>query len=642
MTARTEVALLDAAAAAAGDQAAVEAGATWSGLMERAAGHLARGVVDAAGFAYGLRVAVLAGKGNNGGDGWAAARRLADFGATASVVSTHGLDADMSAEAEANRNRWLDGDGVAGGRAGGMDTLGDTLDWADVVVDCMLGTGATGAPRGAIGEAVAALNEVVAADGTTVVACDVPTGVQGDDGAVPGAAVRADLTVTLGAMKRGLVAHPGTVHAGRVVVGELGRNWRVPDGGRAADPDGEGWEGPDSEGPEIPWSALTAAGAAPPALDADADKRARGVVLVVAGSRGMAGAAILCARGALAAGAGLVTVAVPASIQDVVASRLPPAMTVGLAEDHAGVLDAAAVDDLAERAGEADAVVAGPGLTHGPGVRAVVDALRTTAPRLVLDADALNVYRGEGYRLADHAGDLVITPQHRELARLTPGYGTADADAAGWDGEDWGVEGGRDALRRRPELAPRLAERLDATVVAKGPATMVASADGRLRVTPTGGPHLGAGGTGDVLAGATAAALAPTDNPADNPGDNPDGSHGGVPEHGGAHGPALAVARACWWGGLAGHLAGRGRAGRPTSAAMARALPRALALTSRLAADRPRWPFDPSGFRHDREPPERPTDAPGPARGGRPRGRRWGLVTVPRLRRHCSPVGARL
>ncbi|MDQ3931979.1 MAG: NAD(P)H-hydrate dehydratase [Actinomycetota bacterium] len=529
------MALLDAEAATAGDRAAVESGATWQELMERAAGHVARGVMDLAGRRYGLRVALIVGKGNNGGDGWGAARRLAEFGAFPRVVAVEGLQADMSDEAAANRSRYL----AAGGRAGEKEELSDALAWCDVAVDCLLGTGATGAPRGAIGEAVNAFDRA-AADNVAVVACDIPTGVQGDDGLVPGEAVRADLTVTLGGLKRGLLLHPGATYAGRVLVGELGSHY---------------------EPPEVAWSALTAAGAAPSLLPAATDKRDRGVVLVVAGSVGMVGAAILCARGALAAGAGLVTVAVPRPVQDIVAGALPPAMTLGLDEQE-GAFSPSSADVIADQAERSDVVVAGPGMRHDRGPREVVDALLGRARRLVLDADALNVYRGEGDALADHAGELVLTPQSRELARITP-----DVDE-------------EDAWERRVEIAPELAARYRATVVAKGPGTVVAAPDGRAWVTPTGGPALGAGGSGDVLAGALAATVANADD---------------VP---------LAVAKACWCHGLAGDLVGLDTADRSTSAALADVLPSALALAADLARRRPDWPFDPPGWSADRPPPE--------------------------------------
>jgi ADP-dependent NAD(P)H-hydrate dehydratase / NAD(P)H-hydrate epimerase len=237
--AATDVALLDAAAAGAGDQAAVDAGDTWAALMERASGHLARGVLRAAGRGYGLRVAVLVGKGNNGGDGWGAARRLADAGAQAWVVAPDGVEVELSAEADANRRAWLAGGGAPARAPSDLDAA---LAWCDVAVDALLGTGVSGAPRGPAGEAAAACNAARDA-GVIVVACDVPVGGVGRRRLGARGAVVADLTVTLGGMKRGLVLHPGAAHAGQVVVGDLGPRYRPP---------------------ASAWRALTPAGAAHP------------------------------------------------------------------------------------------------------------------------------------------------------------------------------------------------------------------------------------------------------------------------------------------------------------------------------------------------------------------------------------------
>jgi ADP-dependent NAD(P)H-hydrate dehydratase / NAD(P)H-hydrate epimerase len=509
--------LLDAAAARAGDAAAVDAGDTWAALMERAGGHLARGVVAAAGRSYGLRVAILVGKGNNGGDGWVAARRLTALGAQAWVVAVDGVDVEVSRETAANRARWRAG----GGRtSSGVDDLPRTLAWCDVAVDALLGTGVSGAPRGPSGQAAEALLRAHA-HGTTVVACDVPSGVSADDGSAPEGSVRADLTVTLGGMKRGLLLHPGALHAGDVMVGDLGPAYRPAAAMRAADPRSAGW-----------W-ALTASGAAPRPLAADADKRARGVVLVVAGAVGTSGAAALASAGALAAGAGLVTVAVPHPVRAEVAVHHPSAMVHGLPVDERGELSEEAVHALPDLDGF-DAVVAGPGLGYGDGAATVVAHLRRHARRLVLDADALNVHRDDPGELADHAGELILTPHQRELARI----------GGGDDGDD--------AWARRAARVPELARELDATIVAKGPGTLVATSDGRVWVTPLGGPSLGAGGTGDVLAGVIGAAVASSDD---------------VP---------LDVARAVWWHAAAGERAGADRADRSTATDLLAALPATL------------------------------------------------------------------
>jgi ADP-dependent NAD(P)H-hydrate dehydratase / NAD(P)H-hydrate epimerase len=510
--------LLDAAAARAGDAAAVEAGDSWAALMERAGGHLARGVVAAAGRRYGLRVAIVVGKGNNGGDGWVAARRLTAFGAQAWVVAVDGVGVEVSRETAANRARWL---GRGGRTSAGIDDLARALAWCDVAVDALLGTGVSGVPRGPAGAAARALLRAHDA-GTTVVACDLPSGVSGDDGSAPDGAVHADLTVTFGGVKRGLLLHPGAAHAGEVMVGDLGPAYDPVAAMAGTAPDGGGW-----------W-ALTAAGAAPRLLPADADKRARGVVLVVAGAVGTSGAAALASAGVLAAGAGLVTVAVPEPVRLEVAVHHPSAMVHGLPVDERGELAPEAVHALPDLDGF-DVVVAGPGLGHGDGATAVVRHLRQHARRLVLDADGLNVHRDDPTALADHAGELVLTPHQRELARIGGG------------------DDGADAWARRATRVPELARGFGATIVAKGPGTLVAAPDGRVWICPLGGPALGAGGTGDVLAGVLGAAIA--------------GTSTDVP---------LDVARAVWWHAAAGERAGADRALRATATDLLAALPTTL------------------------------------------------------------------
>ncbi len=524
--ASTHLALLDAAAARTADAKAVAAGDTWSGLMERAAGHLTREVVRVGGRGHGLQVAIVVGRGDNGGDGWAAARRLHDeFGAASRIVALDGTDVEVSDATAANRAAWLARGGYVVTDERGLRAA---LAWCDVAVDAVLGTGVRGEPRGTAAVATRALLDAHAR-GTPVVACDVPSGVSSDDGSAPPGAVHADVTVTFGALKRGLLLHPGAAHAGRIVVGDLGARW---------DGDGRNW-----------W-ALTSEGARPEALPVDADKRRRGVVLVVAGAVGTSGAAVLAADAALRGGAGLVSMLAPSAVRGEVASRVDVGVMVHEApSDASGAFAPTAADllDVSQRdvpgvdAAHFDAVAAGPGLGVGPGARAVVERLLTRASRLVVDADGLNLFRDDPTRLADHAGVLVITPHVRELARLCG----VDSDTA-WT--------------ERVERVPALATALDAVVVAKGPGTLVAAPDGRVWVCPLGSPALGAGGTGDALAGLLASAIA------------------------GADDVALAVARAVWWHAAAGVCAGRDRAGRATARDVLGRIPAVLgALADREA-----------------------------------------------------------
>ncbi len=436
------------------DRRAIDRGVDEGALMDRAAGHLARAVLAEAGRAYGLRVAILAGKGNNGGDGFAAATRLADAGASPVVCSVHD-PAELTGLPAARCER---------ARARGIPITTDparALAGADLAVDCLLGTGAHGAPRPPESEAIAAL----AGHELPVVACDAPSGVDARTGAVAEPTVRADRTVTLGADKVGLWLPPARALAGRVEVGDLG----------IVEPD------------DVPAARLldpVDVAAALPGLEASSHKRSRGVVTVVAGSPGMSGAAALAAWGAQALGAGLVQIATSAGVRDVVAGLVPEALTVALPNS---VGDAArAVAEACERS---DALVIGPGLGTSDGARSLVRALLANlALPTVLDADGLNAVADDPERLRDAAPEpLVLTPHAGELARLT---------------------GAGDALSQRLDLAPDRAERWDAVIVAKGPSTIVAGPDRSTWVTPTGGPELATGGTGDVLAGMLAADLA--------------------------------------------------------------------------------------------------------------------------------------
>lgn len=465
------------AAVRAMDARALDRGVPSLALMERAAGQLARTVLEVGGRAYGLRVGLLCGKGNNGGDGLAAARLLLDAGAAPRVCLVAGPDG-LGADGRVQLERYL----AARGRV--ARTVGEALDGADVAVDCLLGTGASGAPRPPFDAAVDALN----ARAGPVVACDVPTGVDAATGAVPGVAVRATVTLTLGAEKVGLRLWPARRHCGDLRLADLG----LLEEGDAEEGDAEEGEAKEGDRP-VAWVLEPAdVRAALPATDPAGDKRGRGVVVVLAGAPGMTGAATLVARGALAGGAGLVTVATDAEAVPLIAPTVPEALTLGLPEDPA-----AAFDRLAERLEAADALAVGPGLGRAPGTVALVRrVVREVGLPLILDADGLNAFRHEGEALADHRSPLLVaTPHAREYARLLAG-----------DMEDlW--------LRRFADVAERAAS-WGAVVVAKGPGSLVAAPDGRRWVNPTGSAALATGGTGDVLAGLLAALVAARPDPA--------------------------------------------------------------------------------------------------------------------------------
>jgi NAD(P)H-hydrate epimerase len=403
-------------------------------------------------------VLVVCGGGNNGGDGLVAARHLAALGVPVRVA----LVADprrLAGAAAANLERArLAGLAVA--------TAPPRPAGAAVVVDALLGTGLARLVEGAPAAAIRRMR--AARPRARVVAVDLPSGLDADTGQVHGTAVEADVTVTIGLPKLGLALEPGRSLAGRVLVARIG----------IAD------EAPDAPAEAGLWTAAAAA-ARLPARPRAGHKGSFGHVLVVAGGRGKTGAAALAAEGAARAGAGLVTIACPAGLNEILEVKCTEAMTAPMPDTAAGSFAGAALEPLLALADERDVVVLGPDL-----------AARVARP-LVLDADGLFAFTagagGPGRALAALAARraaTILTPHPGEAARL---LGTSAAEVNG----------------DRPAAARRIARASGAVVLLKGAATVVASPGGRTTVNPTGGPVLGSGGTGDVLAGLVGGLLAP-------------------------------------------------------------------------------------------------------------------------------------
>jgi ADP-dependent NAD(P)H-hydrate dehydratase / NAD(P)H-hydrate epimerase len=431
-------------------------------LMERAGFAVARAAVDLVGGAYGRRAVVVCGKGNNGGDGLVAARHLARWGLRVDVF----LLSDPASGAPATKLGHLRDAGVSP-LPFAADALNGSLGRADVVVDAMFGTGFRGSAEGPYAEVIEALD----AAAVPVVAVDVPSGVEGDTGAVRGPAVSADITVTFGAPKVGDVLYPGAEHAGVLRI------------------EGIGFPADLIRGEAVlvePSDVATLLPKRPP----ETNKRASGVVLVVSGSRRMTGAPVLVARGAYRTGAGLVTVAVPESTLPVVQEGIAEATFLPLPEGRAGAVSEAAWEVLSERLVEVDAVAIGPGLSTNAAAAALARRVVSgSAAPLVVDADAINAFAGRAADLAGRASDAVITPHTGEFGRL---FGMHSDEVV----ED------------RLGFARKAAAETRAVVLLKGTRTVIAAPEGDLRINPTGSSALATGGTGDVLTGAVAACLA--------------------------------------------------------------------------------------------------------------------------------------
>jgi ADP-dependent NAD(P)H-hydrate dehydratase / NAD(P)H-hydrate epimerase len=428
-------------------------------LMERAATGLEQVVGR---YVPQGRIAVVCGKGNNGGDGLAVARRLRDAGREVDVLLLPAPE-ELRGDARTNLER-LPG---APPRPFDAAALAD----AAGIVDAILGTGASGAPTG---PALAAI-EAISAAGVPVVACDVPSGVDASTGEVAGPAVRAVATATFHAGKPGLWIAPGKDYAGEVSIVPIG----IPEDGR-----------PLADGAQIGLIEGAVLDALPRRTPG-ATKFDAGSVLVCGGSTGLTGAPSMAAEGAMRAGAGYVTVLVPASLNLVFEQRSMEVMSVPL-PDEDGSLTPAALDAALERCTRADALVLGPGLGRDDGALQLARALAAQAPLpLLLDADGLNAHAGTLESLAPRGAPTVLTPHGGELARLL------------------GIES--DEVRaHRLACVREVARRARAIVVLKGDDTIVAgpTEDHPVAVSRGGAAALATAGTGDVLSGVIGAFLA--------------------------------------------------------------------------------------------------------------------------------------
>ncbi len=416
----------------------------------------------------GMRVGILCGKGNNGGDGLALARRLSIRGVPVRVVLLAPISA-VTGEAKVNLSilRKMDVEIQKNART---QEIADVVAWADIIVDALLGVGLSTALKGTFAFAVELMN----ASGKPVVAVDVPTGIHADTGEVMGSAVRADLTVTMALIKRGIVLHPGAQHAGTIRVADIGIPSEVVEKEKIAA--GLLTRGIVSDllGPRHP----------------EANKGSFGHALIVAGSLGKAGAAIMAARGALRTGAGLVSVAIPASLVPVIQQHVFEAMCIPSAESIDGTLGIGAEVELLKASGSMSACAIGPGLsTHYETVQAVRNLIQRFTIPVVIDADGLNALAGSLAVLKKAKAPIVMTPHPGEMGRLL------------------GIPS-RDVQKDRIGIASNFAMRYKVTLVLKGAATVIAVPDGRVFVNTTGNPGMATGGTGDVLTGMIAGFLA--------------------------------------------------------------------------------------------------------------------------------------
>ncbi|MEN8258119.1 MAG: NAD(P)H-hydrate dehydratase, partial [Thermodesulfobacteriota bacterium] len=436
-------------------------------LMENAG----KGTVDLMREYYGdckaQRVAIFAGPGNNGGDGFVMARHLNDLGAE---VSVYLLVRPEKINGDAAVNFKLLEEGVTIiSLLDEVEVRGLSLQY-DIIVDALLGTGLTRQVSGVFAQVVELINRT----NVPVIAVDIPSGLDADSGVFWGCCVRADLTVTYGLAKSGLVQYPGADCVGHLEVVDIGIPASVVDAA------------------EIKSFYLLdelAAGFLPQRENMG-HKGSHGHVLILAGSRGKTGAAVLASEGALRSGAGLVSLCVPEKLNHIFEVHCLEAMTIPVAGLDGYALANSDYQEVVKAATGKRCLMIGPGLGAAPETAALVNQLvRSCNQPLVLDADALNGLDLESLAVSGDDRVRIITPHPGEMAKLT---GLTSAEVQ----------------KNRLQVAGDFAKGHGVIVVLKGAATVIADPEGRLAVNSTGNHGMGTGGMGDVLAGLIAGLVA--------------------------------------------------------------------------------------------------------------------------------------
>ncbi|MEQ1793036.1 MAG: NAD(P)H-hydrate dehydratase [Nitrospira sp.] len=438
-------------------------------LMERAGAGIVACLQQQIGPLRGKTVTILCGKGNNGGDGFVVARLLHKQRAKVQVL-TMASAKDLSRDAGTMYRQLLRtaGKTVVKPFSSASQTI---LGSSDVIIDALLGTGLAAPVTGLYAEAIESINQAK----RLTIAVDLPSGIQADTGAVLGRAVRADLTVTFGLPKLGLFQNQGIDHSGRVEIVDIG----IPSAYV------------DAVGSRIQLITAPFVRTALPPRRRSSHKGTFGHAGIIAGSVGKTGAAAMSAQAALRIGAGLVTVAIPASVNDVLESKLLEVMTIPMPDTKARTLSRTALDRLKDFIAVRTAVAIGPGLSTHPETVELVQALVRQLDRpSVLDADALNALAGRAALLTECTIPPILTPHPGEMARLVTESSSQSVN------ED------------RIGTATRFARERGCYVVLKGARTVIARPDGMVAICPTGNPGMATAGTGDVLTGMIVGLLA--------------------------------------------------------------------------------------------------------------------------------------
>ncbi len=451
-------------------------------LMENAGRSCAERILqvlqDKVGAPEEASVAIVCGRGNNGGDGMVIGRHLHNRGVYVEVFllsEEDRLSADARTQLEMLKK--LDVECRVIRDQEGVEDLRTYLEEVHLCVDAIFGTGLTSPLNGLVKDVVEEINLSM----SPVFAVDLPSGIDATTGRILGEAIRADYTGSFGLLKLGHVLLPGSLHCGETEVYDIG----------------------------IPSKAVFDADIKTEALDErvvksvlsirppDFHKGDAGRVYIIGGSPGMTGAPCLAGQAAVRMGAGLITVVVPASLRPIVESKLMEVMSIGIPDGGEGIFRNSMVPGLVERIGRADVVVIGPGPGSYPGGAEFMAELipRIRVPFLI-DADGLNALAGQVEALRTAGAPCILTPHPGEMSRLT-GESIEAIEAS------------------RIGSAQHLAEEQNVTVILKGARTIIATPKGDVFINTTGNPYMASGGMGDALTGMVAAlasqGLSPTD-----------------------------------------------------------------------------------------------------------------------------------
>ncbi len=441
-------------------------------LMENAGRGAAEIILrELQGYHKGGRVSIIAGKGNNGGDGFVVARHLRNRGVEVTVFSFAPAE-EMKGDAGVNAASWkkLDGETFFISTGASLKSIEPKLRHSSVIVDGIFGTGLSSPVRGLHAEVIDLVNGL----DKLVIAIDIPSGIDATTGAILGTAVRADITATMAMPKIGLYTYPGRGHSGRIEIVDIGAPRALIDDKTIK------WNL--TTGPDVKCILKPRSG--------DSHKGTYGHVLVLAGSPGKTGAALMSAMGAMRMGAGLSTIGLPEGLLSSMEAKTVEVMTLGLPQTPRTTLGLSSYDAVKRFMADKSALVIGPGLGVSDDIAGLIRKIIKEADYpVVIDADGLNNMAGRVEALRDTASKIILTPHPGEMARLM------DMTTSQVQSDRIGVAGA-------------LAGKTGATVVLKGAGTVIALPDGDIHINPTGNPGLSTAGTGDVLSGMVGGLLA--------------------------------------------------------------------------------------------------------------------------------------